>query len=282
MADISAGERVFIVGGIEQGVRNDGRARGDFRPLELEANVVAQADGSARLHLGSTDVLVGVKVELGSPDSARPDHGQVLVSVECSSCASPEFKGRGGEGWGIELASALEASLVGAPAGGGGLDLAALCLLPGKVAWVVYVDALVLNDGGNVLDALSIAARAALGLTRVYKVELTMDEGEDPEVELSGEREAAPLDVSAVPVIVTVSQVGARSVVDLSLEEEPCAAAALSVAVNSAARVVGVTKSGAGGLDPSLAQEMIEVAQKLAPGIIATLDAHLRSIPPAD
>jgi exosome complex RNA-binding protein Rrp42 (RNase PH superfamily) len=35
---------------------------------------------------------------------------------------------------------------------------------------VVYVDALVLNDGGNVMDALSIAARAALALTRVYKV----------------------------------------------------------------------------------------------------------------
>jgi exosome complex component RRP42 len=42
--------------------------------------------------------------------------------------------------------------------------------VPGKTCWLVYVDALVLNDGGNVLDALSIAARAALALTRVYKV----------------------------------------------------------------------------------------------------------------
>lgn len=53
---------------------------------------------------------------------------------------------------------------------GGGLDLKSLCLVPGKTCWLVYVDALVLNDGGNVLDALSIAARAALALTRVYKV----------------------------------------------------------------------------------------------------------------
>jgi hypothetical protein len=56
---------------------------------------------------------------------------------------------------------------------GSGLDLAALCLVPGKTCWLVYVDALVLNDGGNVLDALSIAARAALALTRVYKVRAT-------------------------------------------------------------------------------------------------------------
>lgn len=53
---------------------------------------------------------------------------------------------------------------------GGGLDLKSLCLVPGKTCWLVYVDALVLNDGGNVLDALSMAARAALALTRVYKV----------------------------------------------------------------------------------------------------------------
>lgn len=62
MADISLGERIYIVQGIEQDVRTDGRGRSHYRPLELEANVVAQADGSARLHLGSTDVLVGVKV----------------------------------------------------------------------------------------------------------------------------------------------------------------------------------------------------------------------------
>jgi exosome complex component RRP42 len=55
-------------------------------------------------------------------------------------------------------------------AAGGSLDLKSLCVLPGKTCWVVYVDALLLNDGGNVLDALSIAVRAALALTRIPKV----------------------------------------------------------------------------------------------------------------
>jgi exosome complex RNA-binding protein Rrp42 (RNase PH superfamily) len=32
------------------------------------------------------------QVELGVPDSSSPNKGQVHVSVECSSCASPEFK----------------------------------------------------------------------------------------------------------------------------------------------------------------------------------------------
>jgi hypothetical protein len=53
---------------------------------------------------------------------------------------------------------------------GGALDLKALSVIPGKACWVVFVDALLLNDGGNVLDALACAARAALALTRVPTV----------------------------------------------------------------------------------------------------------------
>lgn len=136
MADTSFGERVWIVQGVEQDLRTDGRSRLSYRPPGVEANIIAQADGSARLHLGATDVLVGVKVglatvaalvpaaavaaaggaalgiqlshnvhgtgkviiyvqvELAVPDSSTPDQGQVQVSVECSSCASPEFKVR--------------------------------------------------------------------------------------------------------------------------------------------------------------------------------------------
>lgn len=62
MADTSFGERVWIVQGVEQNLRTDGRSRLSYRPLGVEANIIAQADGSARLHLGATDVLVGVKV----------------------------------------------------------------------------------------------------------------------------------------------------------------------------------------------------------------------------
>lgn len=48
------------------------------------------------------------------------------------------------------------------------------------------------------------------------------------------------------------TQVGSQSVVDLSSEEEPCATAALRIAVNAQAHIVGITKSGSGGLDPTL------------------------------
>ena len=42
----------------------------------------------------------------------------------------------------------------------GGVDLSALSIVGGKTCWVVYLDALLLNIGGNLHDALSAAAKA--------------------------------------------------------------------------------------------------------------------------
>jgi hypothetical protein len=58
----SAGEAAFCQLSIENDVRLDGRSCLDMRPVELELGVIAQAAGSARLRMGATDVIVGVKV----------------------------------------------------------------------------------------------------------------------------------------------------------------------------------------------------------------------------
>ena len=73
------------------------------------------------------------------------------------------------------------------------------------------MDALVLNDDGNVLDALGLACRAALANTRIPRVDLVAGEnGEEPELELDDDMDnAVLLDITAVPVMVSVSQVGA-------------------------------------------------------------------------
>ncbi|KXZ56980.1 hypothetical protein GPECTOR_1g885 [Gonium pectorale] len=200
-----------------------------MRPLELDLGVIAQAAGSARLHVGATDVIVGV--EVGSPSSSAPNQGRLQVAVEFSPCASPVYQGRFGEKYGEQIAAAIESSLVpgcrGGPAGssgvGGsppasGLDLARLCILSGKTAWLLSVDALVLNDDGNVAGAVEVVTDAA---------------GEE-EIELDDSPGAAwRLDVSGVPLLVTSSQVGSQVVADLTAAEERCASASAHVAMKN-------------------------------------------------
>jgi len=53
MADamLSSFERTFIVGGVEQDFRSDGRSCQDYRHFEVETGIVSNTSGSARLRL---------------------------------------------------------------------------------------------------------------------------------------------------------------------------------------------------------------------------------------
>lgn len=76
---VSAAEREYVVAGIVGDLREDGRARGEYRRFELETGVAANTNGSARLRVGPTDVLVGIKMEVAAPDPDTPDQGRVEV-----------------------------------------------------------------------------------------------------------------------------------------------------------------------------------------------------------
>jgi len=57
---------------LEQGKRFDGRELNEFRDLSIETGVSKNADGSARVKIGNTEVLVGVKMNVGTPYSDSP------------------------------------------------------------------------------------------------------------------------------------------------------------------------------------------------------------------
>ncbi len=79
---VSATERRFIEEGIEQNLRNDGRSALDYRPFYVELSVMEQTNGSARLKQEFTDILVGVKVDIGEVDPQRPNLGRIEFSVD--------------------------------------------------------------------------------------------------------------------------------------------------------------------------------------------------------
>ena len=95
---LSEAEKTFICHGVEDNFRADGRCRGDVRPMVLETGVVSHASGSCHLRLANTDILVGVKTELESPEPDAPDRGRIEFFVDCSANATHSFEGRGGEG----------------------------------------------------------------------------------------------------------------------------------------------------------------------------------------
>ncbi len=74
-------------------LRCDGRTRLQYRPIILESGFVTNANGSSRLRLANSDILVGVKVELASPLPDKPQEGRLEFFVDWSvSTICIEFK----------------------------------------------------------------------------------------------------------------------------------------------------------------------------------------------
>ncbi|KAF7153326.1 hypothetical protein RHSIM_Rhsim01G0212800 [Rhododendron simsii] len=272
MVGLSIGEKHFIQGGIAQDLRSDGRKRLTYRPISVETGNIPQANCSARVKMGATDVIASVKAELGKPSPFQPDKGKVSIYVDCSPTAAPMFEGRGGDELSAELSAALQRCLLGGKSGavnssglndsGGGIDLSSLSIVEGKVCWDLYIDGLVVSSDGNLLDALGAAIKAALSNTGIPKVHVAASASSDgqPEVDVSDE-EFLQFDTSGVPVVVTLTKVGRHYIVDATSEEESQMSSPISVSINRQGCICGLTKRGGAGLDPSVILDMISVAK---------------------
>ncbi|CAN0489578.1 unnamed protein product, partial [Ectocarpus sp. 8 AP-2014] len=104
-----------------------------------------------------------------------------------------------------------------------GLDLDALGIVDGKFCWVVFVDILVLQADGNLLDASSFAAYTALNTARIPKVvtPLVGEGGIYDDFEISSEIDDAVAIKGAtnVPVCLTMSRNGLVEVLFLGRRE---------------------------------------------------------------
>lgn len=81
---LSATEREFLLRGVDQGLRADGRGRHDFRSFEVDTGLAPQTNGSARLRCphSQTDIVVGVKLEIAEPKLEQPGEGYLSFSVD--------------------------------------------------------------------------------------------------------------------------------------------------------------------------------------------------------
>ena len=106
---MSEPEKKFVVDGIAQNIRADGRGRLDYRFLSVEVGLLPLANGSARVTLvtGETEVIVAVKAELVTPDAATPDRGSVECDVESWGPATAAADPRAIAEQNTELAASL-------------------------------------------------------------------------------------------------------------------------------------------------------------------------------
>ncbi len=220
---------------LEQGKRLDGRAPDAYREIKIEQGLIQRAEGSARVLLGKTEIVAGVKIEVGEPFPDTPNDGVLTVNAELVPLASPTFEPGPPDENSIELARIVDRGIRESKA----IDTEKLCLDPGKKVIVVFVDVYVLNHDGNLIDASALAATSALLNTKMSNYEI-----EEGEVKIKSGH--AQLPVKRHPITVTIGKINDKLIVDPWLEEEQVMDARISMALDDDDNICAIQKGGAG------------------------------------
>ncbi|PIN89619.1 RNA-binding protein [Candidatus Pacearchaeota archaeon CG10_big_fil_rev_8_21_14_0_10_34_76] len=148
----------YLVKLFAENKRFDGRKNFDLKDFQVEYGVSNKAEGSARVKLGKTEVVVGIKLQTGEPYPDSPNAGNLMVSGDLLPLASPRFESGPPKFDAIEMPRLIDRMLRES----GFIDLKKLVIEEGKNVWTVIVDIYPINDDGALIDAASIASVAAL------------------------------------------------------------------------------------------------------------------------
>jgi len=238
---------------ISRGKRLDGRGPTDYREVQVEVGLIERAEGSARVRLGKTEVLVGVKFEMGEPFPDTPNEGVLTVNAELVPLASPTFEPGPPDENAVELARVVDRGIRESKA----IATEELCIEPGKKVFIVFVDVYVLNHDGNLIDASSLAALAALLNTKMFNYEVK-------EGEVKIKPGYKPLPIRNYPVAVTFAKFNDKLVVDPWLEEEQVMDARLTMTVEKDGKICAIQKGGYGYFTAEQVFEASKIARQKA------------------
>ena len=230
--------------------REDGRKFDEYRDISIETNVISKAEGSAIVFLGGTQVLVGIKPQIGSPFPDTPDLGVLMTNCEMLPMADPTFEpGPPGDD-SIELARVVDRGIRESEL----VELDKLCVKEGEHVWMLFIDLHIIDNCGNLFDACELAVMAALKSMKLPVATVVDDEL------IISEEETFDLPINNELALCTFVKIGNKMIIDPTLVEESVARARLNVGVTKDGHICSMQKGG----DEPLTKEDILFAVNLA------------------
>jgi exosome complex component RRP42 len=252
--------REHIINYLKHNLRYDGRKTLDYRKIEVEKDIIKTAEGSAKVKIGDTELIAGIKFEVGKPYPDIPEEGTIMVNAELLPMSNPEFESGPPQIQAIELARVVDRGIREAKA----IDTKKLCIKAGEQVWTVIIDLIPLNDAGNLFDAAALAAIIALKDAKFPTLTGEKIDYKKPT--------KTKLPLVAEPISVTVLKIGTNFVVDPLLQEEEILDARLTVATMEDGTICALQKGGAQPLSLEEIEQMIDIASEKS----KELRKHLR------
>ena len=239
----------YLISLLKEGKRIDERGLEDYRKITIDYNISKNAEGSARCKIGDTEVLVGVKMDVGEPYPDGLDEGVIMVTAELIPVASPSFELGPPSARATELARVVDRGIRESKA----IDFKKLCIREGEKVWMVFVDIYPINDDGNLIDASVLAALAALKSARIPKLE--------NDKVVYGEFTNEKLKLNKLPITFTFGKIDDKIIVDPNSKEEEILDARVSLSVYEG-NIHAMQKGENSGISIEDVEKMVDLAIK--------------------
>ena len=250
----------YLVQLARDGKRHDGRGFDEFRDVTIRTRYIQQAEGSARVRLGDTDVVVGIKMGTGTPYPDSPNSGTMTTSAELVPLASADFETGPPSQTAIEVARVVDRGIRESKS----IDFDKLCIAPGEKIWMSYLDMHVVDYDGNLFDACSIGAISALLTATV------------PASKIEGAGDDFPMPVKEVPIMTTAVKLGGRILFDPTALEEKVGGPRLSVSFDRAGNVRAMQKGLGGAFTRDEVREVVRKGAERAAELRAIVEKETR------
>ena len=238
---------------IATGKRMDGRDLLQYRALQIKANFLEKVEASAEVKLGKTHVVIGVKAGVGTPFEDSPDEGVMMVNAEYTPVAHPTWEPGPPPDSAIELARVVDRGLRAAEV----LNMEELGLVSGEKVQMIFVDLYILNYDGNLIDACSAGALAAMSTANIPIFKVSKGEVTDTE-------KTKKLEMHSKPLAVTIAKIGNDFIIDPTADEEEVMDGRLTVTLDENGKINAMQKAGAIGFKLDEIKKCINIASDKA------------------
>ncbi len=238
---------------LEQGKRIDGRALDEPREISIEVNAIPKANGSARVRLGDTEVICGVKIQPDRPFPDTGDKGLFICTAELLPLSHPTVETGPPQPHVIELARVVDRGIRESHM----IDVSQLVIQKDKSVIGVFADNVVVDYDGNLFDACSYAATAALLTSKTPKWNWV------DEKPVLAEGEPTQLPVSTIPVSVTMAKIGNYIIVDPNGDEWDSMDARITITSDSDGNICALQKGGSNGFSQDEINQCGEISVRV-------------------
>ncbi|XP_053564409.1 exosome complex component RRP43 [Bombina bombina] len=256
---------------LKENCRPDGRDLNEFRTTTINVGSITTADGSALVKFGNCTVICGIKAEFAAPPSDTPNKGYIVPNVDLTPLCSSRFR-PGPPGEEAQVASQFIADVID---NSQIIQKEDLCIVKGKLAWVLHCDLICLDYDGNLFDTCTCALVAALKNVQLPSVKINEDTGLAT-VDLAKKN---PLKILKHPIATSFAVFDDTYIlVDPTGEEESLATGLLTIVMDEDERLCSIRKPGGSALSAEILQQCISRAITRHKEVKSLLNEVLESV----